>query len=202
MAATSLEIAFTRAFNELVQDGTWALTFGGAEVESSSSCSGAPENWPLPTPEEGSDLQRVLDSGEFKCGFPSGLAFSSEVTGKDFLNSMDPSETTGYIVDYWDKIGEKIGDMYDMPQPIQIRWNTTFDSSNDIFTAIAKGEFDSACARFSPDGTWTDPSTSTKYPRSLAFSNVSTYTLCTVVIKTPLLNYFIAKHYTDVLPSI
>ena len=80
MAATSLEIAFTRAFNELVQDGTWALTFGGAEVESSSSCSGAPENWPLPTPEEGSDLQRVLDSGEFKCGFPSGLAFSSEVT--------------------------------------------------------------------------------------------------------------------------
>lgn len=170
MAATSLEIAFTRAFNELIEDGTWASVFGPTEVESASLCSGAPDNWPVPTPEEGSDLQRVLDTGEFWCGFPTGLAFASEDTGRPFIDSMDPDNTTGYIVDYWAKIGEKIGAMYNRP-PIAVGWNTTFDSSNAIFTSLDNGEFDSACARFSPDGTWKDLQ-GIKRPRSLAFSNM------------------------------
>ena len=172
MAATSLEIAFTRAFNELIQDGTWASIFGPTEVEMASLCSGAPENWPIPVPEEGSDLQRVLETGEFWCGYPTGLAFSSEVTGVPFIDSTDPNNTTGYIVDFWDKIGERIGDMYQTEAPIVVGWNTSFDSSNNIFTSLSNGEFDSACARFSPDGTWTDPATSAKRPRSLAFSNM------------------------------
>ena len=172
MAATSLEVAFTRAFNELIQDGTWASIFGPTEVEMASLCSGAPDNWPVPEVEAGSDLQRVLDTGEFWCGYPTGLAFASESTSLPFIDSMDPSNTTGYIVEFWDKVGEQIALMYDRGAPIAVRWNTTFDSSNDIFTSLANGEFDSACARFSPDGTWTDPSTSTKHPRSLAFSNM------------------------------
>jgi hypothetical protein len=60
--------------------------------------------------------------------------------------------------------------MYNRPA-IAVGWNTTFDSSNAIFTSLSNGEFDSACARFSPDGTWKDPG-GIKRPRSLAFSNM------------------------------
>ena len=77
------------------------LRLRATEVESASLCSGAPDNWPIPTPEEGSDLQRVLATGEFWCGFPTGLAFASEDTGMPFIDSMDSDNTTGYIVDYW-----------------------------------------------------------------------------------------------------
>jgi len=64
---TSLEVALTNSFEQLVTDGTWDALFAGIPgTEISGYCSGDSENWPLPDPELDTDLQAVLDSGKFR----------------------------------------------------------------------------------------------------------------------------------------
>lgn len=64
---TTLQLAFTHAFENKVADGTWADYFGDQRgMEATAFCTGQVEAWPLPDPMEGSDLKAVLDRGMFR----------------------------------------------------------------------------------------------------------------------------------------
>jgi len=105
LAETSLELALTKAFNKKVQDGTYASIFGGmVNISSTSFCTGNADDWetpPLETGENGkSDLTRVLDRGEFICGYPANMFYQQSLAGGQImLDTADPNNVYGALVD-------------------------------------------------------------------------------------------------------
>lgn len=174
LGATSLELALTKAFNAKVEDGTYARIFDRiADIKPTSFCTGNAASWetpPLETGETGgSDLATVLDRGEFVCGYPKDLFYQQSLqAGQVLIDTTDPNNVQGAIVDWWDELGKELGRMYGK-NSFRVKWNATLERSQQVLAALQDGSIDSACGRWGPDGFYNDAN-GKKLPRSVAFS--------------------------------
>jgi len=174
LGETSLELALSKAFNKLVEDGTYASVFADlVDIKSTSFCTGNADSWetpPLETGEGGgSDLAVVLDRGEFICGYPSNLFYQQSLqAGQVLLDTADPNNVQGALVDWWEALGKELGRMYGK-NSFQVKWNATLSKSQEVLTSVQNGTYDAACARWAPDGFWNDAN-GKQIPRSVAFS--------------------------------
>lgn len=124
---TSLEHAFTEAFNAKVEDGSYARLFGDiADIKSTLFCTGNAKSWETPPLEVGeggeSDLAVVLDATALRVA----KAFS---------------------LNWWEELGKELGRMYNTS--VDIHWNATLETSQEGLAPVYDGRFDAACARWS-----------------------------------------------------
>jgi len=142
---TSLEIVFTWAFNQGVENGDWNRIFGGQEgIRDGSFCTGAPENWQIPddSSDLASDLTRVVERGTFRCGYIRNLDEGAVIRAGNTSESV-----SGAIPDWWDALaGYVSGTLQDSP-PIAIEW-MLYDSAQEVLDAVHSGEADAACGQW------------------------------------------------------
>lgn len=178
---TTLELALTKAFNAKVEDGTYARLFSDlVDIKSTSFCTGNAARWETPKLDDGnggqSDLAAAIERGYLTCGYPKDLFFQQSLeAGQVLLDTIDPNNVQGVLVDWWDELGKELGRMYGKSS-FDVKWNASFANSQQVLSAVQNGTFDVACARWAPDGFWTDTS-GAMLPRSIAFSTqlCSTY---------------------------
>eukprot|EP00211_Chloroparvula_japonica_P007617 CAMPEP_0119130394 /NCGR_PEP_ID=MMETSP1310-20130426/7748_1 /TAXON_ID=464262 /ORGANISM="Genus nov. species nov., Strain RCC2339" /LENGTH=331 /DNA_ID=CAMNT_0007120899 /DNA_START=49 /DNA_END=1044 /DNA_ORIENTATION=+ len=172
-ADTTLERAFERAFNEVVEDGTWrqVFSFNDATVDSSVAnsdlCAGSASNWPWPErQDDGTDLEYVLTRGEFVCGYNPGADFRS--ANDNSLHNTQNNEVTGAVREIFDAMANRISAHYNVP--FVITWDLSEDVSDNILDALQEGRVDAACGRWGVGGVFRDPDSTSVYPRAQAFS--------------------------------
>lgn len=165
---TSLELAITKSFGALVNNGQWGEVFGDIDgIDPSSFCYGDDDSWPDQEPTEGSDLQAVIDRGTFRCGYSLGFRDVAP-DGTVLIDSTQGNNTvTGIIADFWETVVAGLSD--NNGEEIALEW-TVFETSQDTFDAVYNNEADSACGFWLPDGHWTDPVSNQQLARPLAFS--------------------------------
>jgi len=150
---TTLEAALLRAYNGGVKAGKWAEIFSGIGLVSGQpGCSGnaEPFEWPFPT--QGTDLQKALAKGAFRCAFPSNTVISS--TKGVIINSTlnNKGKPTGAVVDWFDYLATLIAAEYKIS--FQITWDTSYVSEEGVIEAVRSGNADAACGRFEPSLTY------------------------------------------------
>jgi hypothetical protein len=137
LGQTTLELALSKAFNKLVEDGTYSRIFQNKiDIDSTSFCTGNADAWETPPSEASNsnenDLARVLDRGEFICGYPGDLLFQQSLgDGQIILDTADPNNVQGVLVDWWDELGNELGRMYNVSF-FAVKWNSTFITSQDV----------------------------------------------------------------------
>jgi len=137
---TTLEQLMTAAFNARVADGTWRRIFGGMlGIEPQPFCNGDVQPWLVPPVGPGTDLERVVDAGMFRCGYIQNDQDSS-LDGKVLLES-DYDSVSGAIVDYWNEIVNYASDA--ISKPIQIEW-VLYSTPGEVFSAIMSGDVDAS----------------------------------------------------------
>mmetsp|Transcript_5737 Transcript_5737/g.7469 ORF Transcript_5737/g.7469 Transcript_5737/m.7469 type:complete len:335 (+) Transcript_5737:82-1086(+) len=167
LCKTSLEIALDKAFNELVEVGTWKDIVGVLDnYDQGSFCTGNADEWPLPEAEEGSDLRRVLDRGSFICAYNQDSVLTTQ-GGLLVLDTSDPNNPQGALVEWWAALITKVSDYYN--RPLSISWDLSEVTSQGTLDLVTHGDADAACARWAMDGFYVDPYRG-KLPRALAFS--------------------------------
>jgi len=154
---TSLEVAFIRAYNERVKDGSWVNTFGSIGLIAQDFCSGATSLWDWPYPNEQSDLLTSLQNGVFRCMYNANALILS-TSGQVIINTtLDASgRPSGAIVDWFDLLAQSIQEQYDLPS-YDIVWDVSQADSQQIFEAVSKGLADAACGRFAAGSALTTP---------------------------------------------
>lgn len=166
---TSLEQAFTAAYNAGVEDGDWNRIFGSLEgIRAGSYCTGSPEQWTphLRQGDSTSDLERVIRSGVFRCGFPPNFYFAT-ADGTVLIQSGNTTNSvSGAVAEWFDTLAAYVSEL--VSTPVAIEWQL-MNTSQDLFTALYNGEVDAACGYMAPDGTWTDLAGDTR-ARAYSFS--------------------------------
>ena len=79
-----------------------------------SFCTGNADEWPLPEAEEGSDLRRVLDRGSFICAYNQDSVLTTQ-GGLLVLDTSDPNNPQGALVEWWAALITKVSDYYNRP---------------------------------------------------------------------------------------
>jgi hypothetical protein len=163
---TSLELAVASAFNLRVSDGTWETFIGypGSGLTDSNFCPGPLSTYPFPSDEKGTDLDHVISAGALYCGHPKNT-YLLALDGQVLLDTTGPY-AKGRLVDFFTTLGTAISSNYG-PR-VDVIWNTSFTTPDDVFEALELGEIDAACAHFAVGLTVGYDGVST--PRSFAFS--------------------------------
>mmetsp|Transcript_19577 Transcript_19577/g.55059 ORF Transcript_19577/g.55059 Transcript_19577/m.55059 type:complete len:314 (-) Transcript_19577:3550-4491(-) len=172
MATTTMQMAFERAFNEVVSSGEYADIFGfsgdnDGTILTSDRCPGNAEYWPWPQATKGSDLLRLLARGRFDCGYNSGADFRTPFDRSLINTEGSFTRPTGAVVTLFDRMAEKISIHYDTS--FEIAWNTQYVSSDDVLYGVETGRFDAACGRYGVGATYTNKAGTTT-PRAQSFS--------------------------------
>ncbi|KAL3907949.1 MAG: hypothetical protein SGILL_008668 [Bacillariaceae sp.] len=124
------------------------------DLKSSSMCTGNPEVWPVPPVDPNTDLQRVLDRGTFRCGYPANL-FESNLEGDLLIDSAASNDRpVGLIVEWFDELAKQVGQVYG--KDLTVEWDVVA-TSQEVLDNVYYGEVDAACGNWSPDGVWLDP---------------------------------------------
>ncbi len=137
LGQTTLELALSKAFNKLVEDGTYSRIFQNkVYIDSNTFCTGNAYAWETPplvaSDYDEYDLARVLDRGEFICGYPGDLLFQQSLgDGQIMLDTAVPNNVLGVLVDWWDELGNELGLMYNVSF-FAVKWNSTFTTSQDV----------------------------------------------------------------------
>jgi len=149
---TSLEQAFFAAFNERVQDGTWGAVIGYpySGLFGGNLCMGDLSNAQYPTVQHGTDLNHVLQTGQFTCGYNHGLRqYSSD--GQILLDTTG-SVAIGKIVDLFSFLAISISAHYG--PAVNVVWDTNMSSPDGVLNAVLNGTYDAACGALSPGATF------------------------------------------------
>ena len=106
------------------------------DIDSTSFCTGNADAWETPPVDKSdsnsSDLARVLDRGEFICGYPGNLLYQQSLGGGQImLDTADPNNVQGALVDWWDELGKELGRMYNVSF-FAVKWNSTFTTSQNV----------------------------------------------------------------------
>ena len=163
---TSLQLAVTRAFDDLVASGMYADVFGDlVDRDPMSFCTGS-RSWPAQIPKPGSDLAKLLGRRKFRCGFGTDSYFTTS-QGQVLIDTRGGT-VEGVFPEYWALLLNKVGSYYGID--LSVEWEE-YDNAQEILDALNRGEIDSACAFFSPDGLFTNPDGG-RVARGLAFSKL------------------------------
>eukprot|EP00563_Minutocellus_polymorphus_P020586 CAMPEP_0197727024 /NCGR_PEP_ID=MMETSP1434-20131217/18148_1 /TAXON_ID=265543 /ORGANISM="Minutocellus polymorphus, Strain CCMP3303" /LENGTH=371 /DNA_ID=CAMNT_0043313109 /DNA_START=59 /DNA_END=1174 /DNA_ORIENTATION=+ len=205
---SSLELAMGRAFNALYEDGTYAKIWGGGGgaaagggvlvgIRAPDTCVGPADAWPTVPVDEvepKSDLARVLSRGTFVCGTTTASApcpVHETVLGQPILKCQrgapgsseleNPKNTSCYgaLVDWYDALTSKVGEMYGVPS-LQTVWDTSVEdilttdgatAAQLILEGVYNGTYDGGCGIWSQSTPWTNPATGQVEPRSIGLSS-------------------------------
>lgn len=182
---TSLELAFTHAFETLVTNGEWNSIFGGrVGIQPTGFCPGNVMAWPIPEPKQDSDLQAVLDRGSFRwyvtyndsaypCYSSPLSAYAGNVTyrtvdGEIIIGTDEPDNVTGLLADLFQSIVAEIGATYGVPD-LKLEWILN-DTAQDSLLSVYEGQSDAACGYWYPVGTFVEPMSNKTVARPVAFS--------------------------------
>mmetsp|Transcript_8502 Transcript_8502/g.11468 ORF Transcript_8502/g.11468 Transcript_8502/m.11468 type:complete len:325 (+) Transcript_8502:50-1024(+) len=148
LSRTTLERAFTAAYNERVFDGTWGRLFAedNSGIFPSGACAG---EWEYPEgPLVFEDLNQALGHGELRCGYVKNLTILNN-RGHLLLDTTG-TFAKGAIVQWYKAIAERIAEHYNTV--FVVNWYLDYYSASEVLNAVAVGEYDSACGRFSYGG--------------------------------------------------
>jgi len=127
---TSMQLVVTKAFDSLVSEGVYAEAFGDLDgTEGTSYCTGS-NSWPEQSVETGSDLEALLEREVFRCGYTKDLRYATQ-DGKVILNTLDPSDVSGAIPDYWDLLIKKVGSYYE--KNLTVEWYLVSDETTSVW---------------------------------------------------------------------
>jgi hypothetical protein len=178
--SSGIEIAFNQAFNANFQDGTYANIIDNFEgVSLASFCTGGADQWPtLQGDDRGSVLERVIEKKEFVCGYIANFVYTT-IDGQVMLDTSDPENVSGALVDLFDAIGTAMGKAYGVAN-LSVRWDLAADSQA-LLEKLENDEVDAACARWAPDAIWNDGGVSVARGLTFSPSQCSTYSEDTYV---------------------
>lgn len=150
---TTLEIAVTRSFNNLIQSGVYASYFEYSTLDSAplTSCIGQP--WPLPDALPGSDLAAVLANKVFTCSYVASQVTMMSNNEVVLVNSTDPNNVTGLLVEFWNALIADMGVAYNTE--LSVKWDLE-EISQDCIDSLLAGGADSLCGYWAPNGIWKD----------------------------------------------
>lgn len=131
---TTLELSITHAFERLVASGFYHSWLDGlSDMETTTYCLGGYENWPLPEVTPGTDLEKILERGEFICGYPQGFVGKTS-NGEVTINTTDPKNVAGAIPNFYAALTSEMGKFFN--RTVVNTWKTFRDSQATLEVSL------------------------------------------------------------------
>lgn len=179
LAGSQTEQVLNAVFNALVADSTWSSIFGSyRDIDPPTFCDGS--TWPIPTIQSGSDLEKVLQAGVFRCGYIANqtIEVASRPSNAVLLSTTN-NTVSGLIDDWWHAIidylsgisftHELAGQGLTGRVAMDLAW-TLYSSTDDMWNALYTGGLDGVCGYWSPgDDRYQPPSQFSQYALASVF---------------------------------
>ena len=111
------------------------VSFQTMDIHTSSFCTGNADNCDIPSLEAGktggSDLSKILDRYEFICGYVAYTFYLQSLSfGHVLLDTTDPDNVDGSLVDWQKALRNELGRMYDTVS-FAVKWNGSLATSQE-----------------------------------------------------------------------